>query len=140
MTHKAEGAGRPGTGRARLLVRRRIGDLDTPVAAMLKLGAEQAGSFLFESIHGGERLGRYSFIGLKPDLWWRVIDGRAETARDEHFADIIAASDDPIADLRRFADLGLADVDSREELPPMASGVFGYVGYDMIDHFGSSKI
>ena len=41
-----------------LRVRRRPGDLETPVSAMLKLGADTAGSFLFDSIHGGERLGR----------------------------------------------------------------------------------
>ena len=43
---------------ARLVIRRRIGDIETPVGAMLKLGAELPGSFLFESIAGGERLGR----------------------------------------------------------------------------------
>lgn len=119
--------------RARLVVRRRIGDLDTPVGALLKLGADQPGSFLFESIHGGERLGRYSFIGLKPDLWWRVSDGIAQTSTDLDFANVIHTSDAPIADLRRFADECRAECDL--DLPPMASGAFGYLGYDMIQYF-----
>ena len=119
--------------RARLIVRRRIGDLDTPVSAMLKLGADKPGTFLFESIHGGERLGRYSFIGLDPDLWWRVRDGQAITARDAGFTQVVSQSEDPIADLKRFADEARADCEL--DLPPMASGIFGYLGYDMIQYF-----
>jgi anthranilate synthase component 1 len=130
----------PAQAQARLLVRRRIGDLETPVAALLKLGAHEPGSFLFESIHGGERLGRYSFIGLKPDLWWRVVDGVAQTATDADFANVIATSHEPIADMRRFADGARAQADAHEDLPPMASGAFGYVGYDMIRHFEPVKL
>ena len=118
---------------ARLVVRRRPGDLDTPVSTLLKLGPDVAGHFLFESIHGGERLGRYSFIGLDPDLWWRVRDGVAETARDSGFTDIVARDDKPLDSLKRFADAARAVAD--EDLPPMASGAFGYVGYDMIQHY-----
>jgi anthranilate synthase component 1 len=47
---------------------------------MLKLGVDAPGSFLFESIAGGERLGRYSFIGGAPQIWFRILDGVAETA------------------------------------------------------------
>lgn len=74
---------------ARLIVRRRIGDIETPVGAMLKLGANAPGSFLFESIAGGERLGRYSFIGLEPELWLRIQDGRAELSPSADFSDTV---------------------------------------------------
>ncbi|MEL6259009.1 MAG: anthranilate synthase component I [Pseudomonadota bacterium] len=116
----------------RLLVRRRIGDVDTPVGAALKLGPDAPGAFIFESIHGGERLGRYSFIGLDPDLWFRVVDGRAETATRADFGDATASELPPVEALRSFVSAGRAEAD--EPLPPMASGVFGYVGYDMIRH------
>ena len=117
---------------ARLIVRRRIGDIETPVAAMLKLGAEAPGSFLFESIAGGERLGRYSFIGLEPDRWFRILDGKAQTASNAGFSDARTLDGEPVEALKAFARDARAEAD--EALPPMASGAFGYVGYDMIQY------
>lgn len=117
---------------ARLIVRRRIGDIETPVGAMMKLGSDEPGSFLFESIAGGERLGRYSFIGLKPEVWFRIKDGIAETSRSADFSDAQSLAEKPVAALRNFARTARAE--TSEPLPPMASGAFGYVGYDMIQH------
>jgi len=118
--------------RAKLIVRRRIGDVETPVGAMLKLGVDAPGSFLFESIAGGERLGRYSFIGLEPQVWFRIADGVAETAASQDFADAKPMGGSPVDALRRFVEAAKAE--TSEDLPPMASGAFGYVGYDMIQH------
>ena len=87
---------------ARLIVRRRIGDIETPVGAMLKLGADAPGSFLFESIAGGERLGRYSFIGLEPDYWFRIQDGVAAVSKTGDFSAPLKTSDDPVKALRDF--------------------------------------
>ena len=123
---------------ARLIVRRRIGDIETPVGAMLKLGAEAPGSFLFESIAGGERLGRYSFIGLEPDTWFRIRDGVCETSGTVDFAEANPVPGTPVEALRAFVDRARAETD--EDLPPMASGAFGYVGYDMIQHVEPVKI
>lgn len=117
---------------ARLIVRRRIGDIETPVGAMMKLGSDDPGSFLFESIAGGERLGRYSFIGLKPEVWFRIKNGLAETSQTADFAQPNTLSDAPVEALRKFAEMARAE--TSEALPPMASGAFGYVGYDMIQH------
>ena len=117
---------------ARLIVRRRIGDIETPVGAMLKLGDDAPGSFLFESIAGGERLGRYSFIGLEPEHWFRIQDGVATVSDTADFANPISTSDQPVQALRDFVRFAQADTDT--PLPPMASGAFGYVGYDMIQH------
>lgn len=116
----------------KLIVRRRIGDVDTPVAAMLKLGPDEPGSFLFESIHGGEKLGRFSFIGLAPKRWFRIQDGIAEIASKADFSDKSASNLAPVEALREFTQSARAT--SEEQLPPMASGAFGYVGYDMIAH------
>ena len=117
----------------RLFVRRRIGDTETPVSALLKLGADRPGTFLFESIVGGERLGRYSFIGFDPSEWFRILDGRAETAPDPGFEDAMPVDAAPVDALRQFT-ARARNVEAGEDLPPMASGAFGYVGYDMIAH------
>jgi anthranilate synthase component 1 len=117
---------------ARLIIRRRIGDIETPVGAMLKLGAEIPGSFLFESIAGGERLGRYSFIGIEPGLWFRIQNGVASTSLSGDFADETIQSGTPIEALRRFVTTARAEAPAG--IPPMASGAFGYLGYDMIQY------
>ncbi|MDP3458564.1 MAG: anthranilate synthase component I [Hyphomonas sp.] len=117
---------------ARLIIRRRIGDIETPVGAMLKLGAELPGSFLFESIAGGERLGRYSFIGIEPGRWFRILNGVAETSPSEDFADSSTAQGSPIEALRQFVTEARAEAEAG--IPPMASGAFGYLGYDMIQY------
>ncbi len=117
---------------SRLIVRRRIGDLETPVSAMLKLGPDEPGTFLFESIAGGERLGRYSFIGLAPEKWFRIRDGVAETSADIGFSSGDKVDLTPTEALRSFVEQAKAETE--EDLPPMASGAFGYVGYDMIQH------
>ncbi len=117
---------------ARLVIRRRIGDIETPVGAMLKLGAELPGSFLFESIAGGERLGRYSFIGIEPGRWFRIQNGIAETSQTSDFSGAATESGTPIEALRRFVNSARAEAPAG--IPPMASGAFGYLGYDMIQY------
>jgi anthranilate synthase component 1 len=123
---------------ARLIVRRRIGDIETPVGAMLKLGADAPGTFLFESIAGGERLGRYSFIGLEPEMWLRIQDGRAQLSQAADFSNAAPLPGSPVDALRAFAQMARASMD--EALPPMASGAFGYIGYDMIQHVEPVRI
>src|SRR3569833_1354657 len=66
------------SGAPQVLYTKLIADLETPVAAFLKLGEGRENAFLFESVQGGESRGRYSIIGLKPDLIWRCRDGKAE--------------------------------------------------------------
>src|SRR3974377_543040 len=58
-----------------------VSDLETPVSAFLKVAGERPMSFLLESVEGGEARGRYSIIGLEPDLVWRTANGRAEINR-----------------------------------------------------------
>lgn len=111
-------------------VRRRIDDTETPVSAILKLGADRTGLILFESVLGGETRGRYSFIALDPDQWWRVRDGVAEVSTDSGFERIVGSSDEPVSSLREF--VGACQTAIDPSLPPMASGAFGYIGYDMV--------
>jgi anthranilate synthase component 1 len=58
-----------------------VADLETPVAAMMKLAEGQRHGFLLESIEGGAARGRYSYIGVRPDLFWRCRGERAEINR-----------------------------------------------------------
>jgi len=119
-------------GRPQVIWTRLIADLETPVSAMMKLADGRANSFLYESIQGGETRGRYSIIGLKPDVLWRCQDGKAEINRQarsnvDAFEDCGAA---PLEALRQFVES--ARIDLPHALPPMAAGVFGYIGYDMV--------
>ena len=114
-----------------------VADLETPVSAFLKIGGgrsknSSAMSFLLESVEGGEVRGRYSIIGLAPDIVFRVNGRRAEiNRRPQSDPDAFAPADAaPLPALRALiAESGIA---LPETLPPMAAGVFGYLGYDMV--------
>src|SRR5215813_13848780 len=69
------------SGRPQVVWTTLVADLETPVSAMLKLADGRPNSFLFESVEGGATRGRYSFIGLKPDLIWRCFGDKAEINR-----------------------------------------------------------
>src|SRR5208282_3823656 len=113
---------------------RRIADLDTPVSAYLKLAEGRDNAFLLESVQGGETRGRYSIIGLKPDLIWRCRDGKAEINRGARGApDAFEAAEcagQPFESLRRLVQATRMELPAA--LPPMAVGLFGYLGYDMV--------
>ena len=57
-------------------------DLETPVSTMMKLATDTTNSFLLESVQGGSHRGRYSAIGLNPDLVWRCVGNKAEINRN----------------------------------------------------------
>ncbi|MBV9992225.1 MAG: anthranilate synthase component I [Alphaproteobacteria bacterium] len=119
-------------GRPQAVYTRLIADLETPVSAFLKLGEGRDNAFLFESVQGGEARGRYSIIGLKPDLIWRCRDGKAEINRNARAdADaFVAETLAPLAALRKL--VGETRMTLPAGLPPMAVGLFGYLGYDTI--------
>ena len=108
-----------------------VADLETPVSAFLKLGARPM-SFLLESVEGGAVRGRYSIIGLDPDLIWRTNKGKAEinrSARANRDA-FTPCPEPPLQALRAL--IAESRITLPEDLPPMAAGVFGYLGYDMV--------
>jgi len=109
-----------------------VADLETPVSTFLKVASGKPQSFLLESVEGGAVRGRYSIIGLDPDLIWRAYGTRAEinrTARNNPDA-FTACAEPPLESLRALiAESRIALPDS---LPPMAAGVFGYLGYDTV--------
>jgi anthranilate synthase component 1 len=125
-------AARYAAGLPQLVSTRLIADLETPVAAMLKLAAGRPYSFLLESVEGGAVRGRYSIIGLDPDILWRAFGDRAEINETplkdaEAFLPCKAGT---LAALREFLDASRLDIP--HHLPPMAAGVFGYLSYDTV--------
>ena len=119
-------------GENQLLYTRLAADLDTPVSLMLKLAGARPGAFVLESVTGGEVRGRYSIVGMKPDLIWRCFGERAEVNREARFAPDTFEPDGraPLESLRALmAECRMA---LPEGLPAASAGLFGYLGYDMI--------
>ena len=121
-----------GEGHAQVVWTRLIADLETPVSAYIKLAREGRMSFLFESVEGGAVRGRYSMIGLNPDLVWRAHGTVAEiNASPEKTPATFARQ--PLSALASLRDLiAQSKIDLPANLPPMSAGVFGYMGYDTI--------
>jgi anthranilate synthase component 1 len=120
------------SGRGSLVWRRGVADLETPVAAFLKLAHGRPNSFLLESVEGGAARGRYSIIGMEPDLVWRCRDGRAELNRDVQSAPHAFVPETlPALDSLR-AVIAETRLEVPPSLPPMAGGLVGYLGYDMV--------
>jgi anthranilate synthase component I len=98
-----------------------VADLETPVSAFLKIAAGRPMSFLLESVEGGAVRGRYSIIGLDPDLIWRTVAGRAEVnravrGRRGRFA---PCGEAPLAALRTL--IAESRIALPPSLPPMAA-------------------
>ena len=100
---------------------------------MLKLARNARYSFLLESVEGGAVRGRYSIIGMNPDLIWKVegqtatVNRKAGQNPDGPFETIALP---PLQSLRAL--LAESRIKLPEDAPPMAAGVFGYMGYDMV--------
>ena len=129
-----EFAARYEAGEAAVLWSGRVADVDTPVSLTLKLAQGRKDSFLLESVTGAKERERYSIIGCKPDLIWRcrgqtVEINRAARYDPDGFEPQQAA---PLASLRAL--IAESAIDMPAHLPPMAAGLFGYLGYDMIRH------
>lgn len=119
-------------GKPQVLSTRLVADLETPVSAYLKLCGERPFSALFESVEGGTTIGRYSFIVTRPDLIWRCDGLKAQINHKARY------------DLEAFEDLDEAPLDSLRvlirscrielpsDLPPMAAGLVGFMGYDTV--------
>jgi len=119
-------------GENQLVYSRLAADLDTPVSVMLKLSDAQKDSFILESVTGGEIRGRYSIIGLKPDLIWRCYGTTSDLNREARFdpKNFVAQDGNPLDELRAL--IAECRINMPADLPAAAAGLFGYLGYDMI--------
>lgn len=121
-------------GKNYLVYTRLAADLDTTVSLMLKLTKAKINSFMLESVTGGDSKGRYSIIGMNPDLIWKCDGNNASVNRSALNGNkqYNIVEEDPLTSLRNI--LKETSIDLPEDLPPMAAGLFGYLGYDMIRH------
>ena len=118
-------------GETQLVTHQFAGDLETPVGTYLKLCMDEPYSFLLESVEGGNVLGRYSIIGFDPDMIWTCSKGEV-TIADRDGESLPNEHDDALASLKGHVKACKID-NAPDDVPPMAvSGLFGYVGYDMI--------
>lgn len=100
-----------------------VADLETPVSAYLKIAEGNDYAFLLESVEGGERLARYSFLGTAP---YRIIQTGSPDAGPRSYTDPLRLIEDEIRDLRPVAVPGL---------PRFSGGAVGYLGYECVRYF-----
>jgi anthranilate synthase component 1 len=106
-----------------------LGDLLTPAAAFLRVAQGRRRVFLLESVEGGERLARYSFIGWDPFV---ILRGKAGSVVREQLGESIPVPGKPFEVLRAFSEeFRTAPV---PDLPPFSGGGVGYFGYDLVRH------
>lgn len=120
------------SGQVQVVWTRLIDDLETPVSAYLKIARGRPYAFLFESVEGGAWRGRYSILAMKPDLVWRCRGDQAEISEGPAietgaFEPQTGGALDSLRDL-----VANTRVNLPAGLPPMAAGLFGVFGYDMI--------
>ena len=119
-------------GRAQIVFRRVVADLETPIGAYLKLSEGRQNTFLLESVQDGATRGRYSMIGFDPDVILKVEAGKASLNRNAGLTpDAFTPLDTPpLEALRALVAESQADVP--EGLPSTAAGIYGYLGYEMV--------
>ncbi|MGN6101922.1 MAG: anthranilate synthase component I [Devosia sp.] len=125
-------AARYEAGASQIVFRRVVADLETPIGAYLKLADGRHNTFLLESVQDGAIKGRYSMIGLLPDVILKVERGAASINRQ---AGVASGSFEPLAQkpleaLRTL--VAESQVEVPEQLPSTAAGIYGYLGYDMV--------
>jgi anthranilate synthase component 1 len=110
------------------VARQVLADLDTPLSAYLKL-ADGAYSFLFESVHGGEKWGRYSIIGLPCRTVIKVYGNSITESRDGVVVQSVEA-DDPLIWIEAYG--SRFKVPTLSGLPRFTGGLVGYFGYETV--------
>ncbi len=112
-------------------------DVHTPVSALIKLKKEQY-TFLFESVEKGSQKGRYSVIGLKPDLIWECKNNKCKFKNLNLSAKKKVLDKSPIDNLKKLFKNNKLRIP--KNIPSISTGLFGYMGYEMIQHFEKIKL
>ena len=112
------------------------GDLETPVSAYIKLAAKSKYSFLLESIEGGEKLARYSFLGTDPELVLKVKGRGAQVIRFSKGKTVVEERTFKRTPLELVRELiGPYHFVDIPGLPQVCGGLFGYFSYDTVRYF-----
>ncbi len=116
--------------------RQLLADRLTPVSAFEVLGRDEH-AFLLESVVGGEKIGRYSFIATSPSLVYQVLSGKASI---QHVGEPPRqfTTTDPLADLEKLLPRRTFHRDPR--LPTFTGGLVGYAGYDTVRYYEAEKL
>ncbi|MXP25281.1 anthranilate synthase component I [Altererythrobacter indicus] len=119
-------------GKPALVWRKVVADMETPIGAALKLIEPGRGDFLLESVEGGDQRGRYSLLGIAPDLVFRATGQTCEVNRRWTYdhADFEALPGDSLSELRALAQS--CQIDVPDALPPALACLVGYFGYETI--------
>jgi anthranilate synthase component 1 len=104
-----------------------LADLETPVAAYLKLVGAAPG-FLLESVEGGERWARFSFVGRNPSATLVLRDGVVEV--DGALATDVPTGEGMLSALESLLDSYTSP--AFDDLPPLHGGIMGFLGYDVV--------
>jgi len=127
-------AARYDAGASQIVFRRVVADLETPIGTYLKLAEGRENTFLLESVQDGSTVGRYSMIGLLPDVILKVERGAASINRQAQLAPekFEPVTQKPLDALRAL--VAESQIEVPEGLPSTAAGIYGYLGYDMVRH------
>ena len=109
-----------------------VADTETPVSTLLKISKNEKYSFLLESVEGGDQRGRYSLLGCKPDIIWKVKNGKVSIKSNcKYIKDNVNADLNPIQSLRNILQLSKIKRDFNKTPYPV---LVGYLGYPMIQY------
>ncbi len=114
------------------LCREILADMDTPVTVLKKIYSSASPAFLFESVEGGERWGRYSFLSVSARTHVRIFTSHVEITKNGH-QEKIAHHNDPFSILREFMKRYQPAV--MTDLPRFWGGLVGYLTYETISFF-----
>src|SRR5215216_1375226 len=113
------------------IIREINADLETPVSLYLKLRGDGA-SFLLESVEGGERIARYSFIGVQPRAEYILREGQVEI-RENGESRTLTLDDDPTRFLQE--EMSRFSTERLPNAPRFTGGLVGYLGYESVRYF-----
>ena len=125
------------SGKTQILFHSFSADIHTPVSILIQLQKEKY-VFLFESVEKGSQKGRFSVIGIRPDLIWECKNNKClitDLVRSKKQA---IDKKDPLQSLSSF--IKNNKIKLPEQLPSISSGIFGYMGYEMIKFFENVEL